>query len=258
MAHFYFDESIQDKGAFILGAFAFGADADSTVSEAIAKAGLTPGVDEFKSSTRMSEHPEQVELRDGLRAIIADYRVGVLVVPSSDRPSLGTFALQALDQFARSNGLIGRPGLEVFLDQGIFPSTAGALQIAAALGVDRYCRVKPEQDSRIIKGLQLADLVAHTAGLMLLESLGPLRKMVKAGPNSGYDEDLDIELGFEMWASLRYQFFNAGPVAGQDEIYAGGLVKVGPHGLFVAPSCPPDLRAAAESRFDECYLGCIH
>ena len=258
MAHFYFDESIQDKGSFIVGAFIFGADAESSVSQAILKVGLKPGVDEFKSSARMSEHPEQVELRGELRRIAANYRVGVLVAPTIDRPSLGTFALQALDQFARANRLLGRPSLELLLDQGIFASAAVASQIAATLGVDDYCQVRPEQDSRSVKGLQIADLVAHTAGLMLLDSLGLLKKVVKAGPNSGYDEDLKIDLGFEMWASLRYQFFNAGPVAGQDDMYAGALVKVGANGLFVTPSCPPDLRAVAESRFDECYLGCIH
>jgi hypothetical protein len=111
---------------------------------------------------------------------------------------------------------------------------------------------------RIVKGLQIADLVAHTSGLMLLDSLGLLKKVVKAGPNSGYDENLEIDLGFEMWASLRYQFFNAGSVVNQDDLYAGALVKVGANGLFVAASCPPELRAAAESRCDECYLGCIH
>ena len=258
MAHFYFDESIQDKGAFIVGAFAFGPNAESAVSEAIARVGLKPGVDEFKSSARMSEHPEQVKLREELRVISAHYRVGVVVVPSVDRPRLGTFALQALDQFARTNGLQGQPNLEVFLDQGIYASAAGASETAAALGLENYCRIRPEQDSRSVKGLQIADLVAHTSGLILLDSLGLLKKVVKAGPNSGYDENLEMDLGFEMWASLRYQFFNAGPVVGQDEIYSGALVKVGPNGLFVAPSCSAELRAAAENRFDECYLGCIH
>ena len=258
MAHFYFDESIQDKGAFIVGAFIFGPDAEAVVSEAIAKVGLKPGVDEFKSSARMSEHPEQIELRDELRDIATNYRIGVVVLPSVDRPKLGTFALQALDQFVHANDLMGQPDLEVFLDQGIFTSSAGASEIATTLGVRSYCRVNHEQDSRLIKGLQIADLVAHTSGLMLLDSLGLLKKVVKAGPNSGHDENLEIDLGFEMWARLRYQFFNAGSVIGQDDQYAGAIVKVGRNGLFIAPSCSSELRTSAMIRFDECYLGCIH
>jgi hypothetical protein len=138
------------------------------------------------------------------------------------------------------------------------PASASAAKIAAQIGIDQYCSVLPEQDSRETKGLQLADLVAHTAGLMLLDSLGLLKKVVKAGDNSGYDPDTEIQLGFEMWASLRYHFFFAGPVPEQDEVYKGALTKVGSNGLFIAPSCDDKLRAAAIDRFHECYLGCIH
>jgi hypothetical protein len=244
MAHFYFDESIQERGAFIVGAYVYGPNAEGPVSAALAQVGLQPGVDEFKSSSRMSGHPEQVKLREELQLIVRDYRVGVLVALLADRASLGQFALQGLDQIAQANRLVGRP------DE--------AARVAAALGVNVYCQVRPEQDSRAIKGLQIADLVAHTAGLMLLDSLGLLKKVVKAGVNSGYDEDHEIELGFEMWASLRYQFFNSGPVVEQDEIYRGALVQVDRNGLFVAPSCSDDLRAAAERRFAQWYLGCIH
>lgn len=257
MSHFYFDESIQDKGKFIAAAYVFGANAEVPVSMALEKIGLKPGVDEFKSSARMSEHPEQVKLREELQIIAQDYRIGVVVLPSIDRPKIGTYALQALDQFVHANNLKGQPNLEVFLDEGLYTSPASASKIAFDIGVN-YCRVNPEQDSRSIKGLQIADLVAHTAGLMLLDSLGLLSKMVKAGPNSGYDEDIEIDLGFEMWASLRYQFFNAGSVIGQDDRYAGAPVNVGQNGLFIAPSCSAELRAAAESRFETCYLGCIH
>ncbi len=176
----------------------------------------------------------------------------------SNKVVLGQFALQGLDQIAQANRLAGRTDVEAFLDEGLFHSSDEAASVAAALGVSAYCHVRPEQDSRAIKWLQLADLVAQTAGLMLLDSLGLLKKVVKAGANSGYDEDLVIELGFEMWASLRYQFFNSGPVVGQDEIYSGALVQVGRNGLFIAPSCSTALRAAAQSRFDQCYLGCIH
>jgi hypothetical protein len=64
MPHFYVDDSIQDRCDFVLGAVVFGPDAESTVSEAIERAALRPGVDEFKSSARMSQHPDQVKLRE--------------------------------------------------------------------------------------------------------------------------------------------------------------------------------------------------
>lgn len=259
MRHCYFDESIQERGGFIVGAYVFGDDADASVSRALEHVGLKPGLDEFKSSAQMSAQPVQQHLRDELREIVRDYRVGVLVAPLEDRANLGSLALEGLDQIARANRLNGSTGLqEAFMDEGLFSSGEQAAKCAATVGIAGYCTVRTEQDSRVIKGLQIADLVAHTAGVMLLDSLGLLTKRVRAGANSGYDENFEIDLGFEMWASLRYQFFYAGPVAGQDEIYRGALMHVGENGLFVAPSCSTRLRSAAEGRFGECYLGCVH
>src|SRR5207302_7350854 len=102
----------------------------------------------------------------------------------------------------------------VYFDEGIFSSTRAARQLSEQTSAARYCDVLAEQDSRYIKGLQLADLVAHTCATMLLDALGLLPKLVKAGPNSGYDADLDIELAFELWAGVRYQFFNGGIPSG--------------------------------------------
>jgi len=109
------------------------------------------------------------------KLILADYRVGVLVMPGGDRASLGAEALSGLDQIARANKLTEDKRLVAFLDQGIFGSPGNAAALSAALGLDQYCDVKSEQDSRSVKGLQLADLVAHTGGVMLLETLGLLK-----------------------------------------------------------------------------------
>jgi hypothetical protein len=141
---------------------------------------------------------------------------------------------------------------------GIFESVEAARRLSAAVELDRYCDVRSEQDSRVVKGIQLADLVAHTASTMLLETLGVVKKLVRAGPDSGYDEDLELELGFELWASLRYQFFHAGSAEKQGERYQGALMEVGTNGLYISQSCSPELRAAAVERFGQCYLGCIH
>ena len=81
-------------------------------------------------------------------------------MPSGDRASLGE-ALSGLDQIARANKLTEDKRLVAFLDQGIFGSPGHAAALSAALGLDQYCDVKSEQDSRSVKGLQLADLVAH-------------------------------------------------------------------------------------------------
>lgn len=258
MPNFYFDESIQTKAQVIVGAYVYGADAEGAVTSAIERVGHRPGIDEFKSSARMSERPEQVRLRDEILEVTRTYRIGILVAPLAERADLGRLALEGLDQIARANALAGTVELMADLDEGLFSSPQAASRVIEMSAVHGYCAVRPEQDSRQVKGLQLADLVAHTAGIMLLDSLGLVTKTVKAGPNSGYDEDLDIDLGFEMWAGLRYQFFRSGPVPDQDEIYNGALMQVGLNGLYVAPSCSDRLRAAAEGRFGQCFVGCIH
>jgi hypothetical protein len=258
MGHFYFDESIHDRGGFIVGAYVYGPDADAQVTAAIDRVGLRPGLDEFKSSSRMDRHPEQVALRDELRKILVEYRLAVLVTPSADRAALGEEALRGLDQIAQANNLVGGPRLVAALDEGVFDPVGRAAELSAEIGLDRYCEIRPEQDSRAVKGLQLADLVAHTAATMLLETLGLVRKHVKAGSDSGYEEDLELELGFELWAGLRYQFLHSGPADQQEEAYQGALMEVGPCGLRISAACSADLRAAALDRFGQCYLGCIH
>jgi hypothetical protein len=96
-------------------------------------------------------------------------------------------------------------------------------------------------------------------GVMLLEHLGHLKKMVKAGANSGYDPDIDIELGFELWASLRCAFFKTSqPSARPEDPFGDLMFDVENYGLHIAQSCDNALRTAALERFGVCYLGCIH
>jgi hypothetical protein len=254
---FYFDESIHPRGGFILGAYVFGPDPTNDVNAALAAVGLDPDRDEFKSSTKMTEHPEQQALRRELYNILhLTYHYAVVIVPYKERASLGTEALSGLAKICRANGLT-QQRQRAYFDNGIFSSAGRALELTEQSGLSKYCDVHPEQDSRRVKGLQLADLVAHICATMLLDALGLLSKLVKAGPNSGYDPNLDIELGFELWASVRYQFFNGGlpaNVQSNEEM----VVEVAPYGLHIAESCPPTLRHAALARFGKQYLGCIH
>lgn len=255
--HVYFDESIHLRGGFILGAYVIGSDADAAVSRALSNCGLQPTVDEFKSSARMSERPEQVCLRSELLRVLQSYRVGVLVIPFEERESLGQEALLGLDQIRRANDIFKGRRVVASFDRGVFRSADQCRDLSGRLKVDS-CEILAEQDSRFTKGIQLADLVAHTAATMLLEKLGLVTKRVKAGENSGYLPDTEFKLGFELWTSIRWQFLHGGPVAGHEEDVAYPLVRVRGYGLRIAESCPQSLRQAAESRFAECYLGCIH
>ena len=91
---------------------------------------------------------------------------------------------------------------------------------------------------------------------MLLDALGKINKTVNVA-YSGYDDDVEIDLGFEMWAGIRYAFLSVGNGADiDDEDFA--VVLVEPHGLYIDPSASPEVSAAARKRFGSMYLGCIH
>jgi hypothetical protein len=254
---FYFDESIHQRGGFILGAYVFGPDPTEQVNAALASVGLDPDADEYKSSATMKGHPERQALREELHKILGlEYQYAVVVVPFYARISLGIEALRALRQFCDANRLT-RLRESAYFDQGVFTSVKEAMRVADETGVLLCADIIAEQDSRMIKGLQLADLVAHTCALMLVDALGMLPKTVKAGLDSGYDPDLDIELGFELWSRVRYQFFNGGlprHVESNDDM----MVEVGRYGLHIAGSCSSMLRNAALARFERQYWGCIH
>ena len=257
MGFFYIDESIQQRAGFIVGAFVYSeVDLTPAVFEGIAAAGLRPGADEFKSGMRLDRRPERAAARESLRELLQRTRVGLVIVPADRRQELGTEALDGLEKIIRANELTAG-GHHAYFDQGIIVKSDLAGSLSRRVGV--RCDVLPNQDSKSVGGLQVADLAAHSMGVMLLESLGHFKKTVKAGENSGYDPDLDIELGFELWASLRYAFFKAPqPIPGPEDPLGDLMFDVASYGLHVASSCSDGLRSAALERFGECYLGCIH
>lgn len=98
---------------------------------------------------------------------------------------------------------------------------------------------------------------------MLLEGLGIISKKVKPALNSGYDPDLNIEIGCEMWATLRYQFFmgtSPGPTVEEfeNDPIESMMFDIGSYAVHVSPLCGEGLRAAAQGRFSTNHLGCIH
>lgn len=257
MGSIYFDETLQPRAGFALGAFVWLPDGtEEPIAAALREAGMEPGVDEFKSGARMDRAPHLQRLRNRLQGLLMQSRVAVLVAPLANRRRLGEDALIALDRILTANGLRDQD-LTVSLDEGLFTSVDHGETVAAKLGFPATCHLRFEQDSRAVLGLQLADLVAHTAGVMLLAQLGIVSKTVKAGPESGYDPDDDIELSFALWASLRYSFFQNGEPKGEDGPDLATVIVRG-MGFFTADDCDGELAEAADSCFGECYLGCIH
>lgn len=259
MGSFYLDESIQARAGFIIGAFVYsGHDLTPSVFSVLEQSGLKPGVDEFKSGAHMARNPELKQLRNLLFPLLINTRFGVVVVPADQRPMLGVEAIRCLGKILEANRL-NNDHHQVFFDENI--SVGAETKDSFLSGPGTQCQLYLSQDSKIVGGIQLADLAAHSCGIMLLEQMGLLTKRVRAGENSGYDPNLEIELGFEFWASLRYSFFKApqpkpGPIP--DDPVGELMFDVENYGLHISSSCSTELRHAALGRFGECYLGCIH
>ncbi|MFK5979530.1 MAG: hypothetical protein QM488_11650, partial [Rhizobiaceae bacterium] len=141
---------------------------------------------------------------------------------------------------------------------GLFPSVRAAEAVVENGKALDTCRFHFEQNSRDILGIQLADIVAHTCGTMLLDSLGHISKMiiVDEPSDSGY-HGMEVELGFEMWAGIRYSFLSRNKTNPKDDFELAN-VDVFPWGLFIDDSVDEQIASAAKDRFGEMYLGCIH
>lgn len=259
MGYFYIDDSIHDRGAFIICAVVYSkVDLTQRVFEAIRAVHLRPGTDEFKSGAHMQSAPEQKKLRDLLWRLLEHVKVGLVVVPLSQRGQLGNEVLKGIRKFIDANGLSAQSH-EIVLDQGIECDKAAVQEIEKH--DEPTLLVRADQDSRLVGGIQVADLAAHSLGIMLLEQLGLTKKKVSAGADSGYEADLQLDIGFEMWAMLRHSFFMATvptvPSYPGDPV--GNLVfDVEQHGLHISNLASDVLRAAAVERFATCYRGCIH
>jgi hypothetical protein len=257
MRYIYFDESLHDRGGFALGAFVMSnGDPTQAVESAIRGVGLNPGRDEYKSRMSHASDSRYVNLRDEIYGIVRDCDIGLMIAPASDRSSLGEVALRALAYLIRENTIKGP--ITAFFDQGLFTSKEHGRRLAALVTVPADVDLRVECDSRQTLGIQLADLVAHTAAVMLLGHMGIVTKTVKAGANSGYDENDEFPLEFELWARLRWNLMSRAITDPELANAANsGLVDT-TCALYVAPSCPPELVDMAHSRFAHTWRGCIH
>jgi hypothetical protein len=259
MGFFYFDESVHSRGDFTLGAFAYSETSlDQHVAEALDQSGLNPYEDEFKSGSLMARHPEQAHARSLLKSIARKHcRVGIVTAPASPN-TLGLEAMLGLSKIVSTNSFRS-PSHDVFFDEGIFTASDDSRRLASQFCSAQNCRFHLEQRSDKILGLQVADLIAHTCATMLLARIGLVKKTIKAGPDSGYEADSDIPLEYELWASLRNNFFAAAPPPFDSwKSQLDFTVDVASRGLHISQGCDGALREAALLEFGSMYLGCIH
>jgi len=91
---------------------------------------------------------------------------------------------------------------------------------------------------------------------MLLDTIGKPKKYVD-WPDSGYDNDIEIDLAFELWAYLREAFLSIqSPTSSVD--FDPTVVDVETYGLHIDPNVDARISSAARSRFGTMYVGCAH
>lgn len=257
MAYFYLDDSKHHRFGFSMAAFVI-CDTDPTehVGSVFRQFGYDGENFEYKSSTKMVGDQQLQALRDALKAFIGrQCKIAVCVVDGDKR--LGPAALKLLSAALSHPSLEGQSH-KVFFDQGLFQSkTAGSVLANKDTNL-RHCDLYFEQDSRMHLGIQLADIVAHTCSTMLLEALGHMTKKVTLdAPGDSVYDGLEVELGFEMWAGIRYAFLARSKQNPKDDFDLAN-VDVYPWGLFIDDSTSENISSAAMKRFGVNYLGCIH
>ena len=201
----FIDESIHDRGGFIVVAAVFSADNLQELSwGCFAQCGFDPAHDEFKSSMKMAGNPAAQRLRDRLQNILSHCKIAVAICPVSERAAVVEHAgrlLSGLD----SKSL--EPPASVYFDGGM---KRALLKLPKGVTAIHGC------DSKRVAGIQVADCAAYLVSMMLLAELGIVTKTVPASTVYPGDQG-EIELAWTLWASVRYALSSGSPVGGYDE-----------------------------------------
>ncbi len=257
MAYLYLDDSKHHRFGFSLAAFVI-CDIDPTehVSSVFRKHGFDPREFEYKSSAKMAGDKQLQALRDALKSFIGrQCQIAVCVVNGDKK--IGPAALRLLSS-ALSHPKLEGQSHKVFFDEGLFQSSKAASDLADRDSAFGCCEFHFEQDSRMHLGIQLADIAAHTCSTMLLETLGHVtKKVILDAPGDSVYDGLEVELGFEMWAGIRYAFLGKNRQNPKGDFDLAN-VDIYPWGLFIDESAGEWVSNAAMERFGESYLGCIH
>lgn len=229
-------------------------DESPLVKRIVRRTGVAATLGEFKSGARMAGNVALQQTRSLLGSLLAKRcRILITAVPYDQRETLGAVGLALLRQ-ALNSGVVPDGDHVAYFDEGIVvPGTVDDPVLSTVL-------IHREQDSKMVGGLQLADLAAHTLSMILLQNLGEAKKILEgAGPEWGYDDDAEIDLAFALWAPLRNNFLSGGlPPIDQIRTNEDMMVTVEGFGLLVPQVCADLLATALRSSFGSSYLGCMH
>lgn len=276
--HIFVDESIHSHLGFILTAFVCViGDPQQRLSNILSELRFSPGKDEYKSRTLMSNNPRMRELRERLFEMARNHSyVAILITPALEREALGHYIISALRTIIIRNGL-DVSILKLYFDQGIFRSAQKGLDCANKLAELSGIEFFFEQDSKKVLGLQIADAISHATSQVLREALTGTSKQVDiGGENTGYPEGTLSDLGWSLLMTLRYSFFvrpvvlaqydsdinpsmEAVIVSDEEElIQKSQNPDLFGWGVLVSDEVTPEIKKIVEGVFGTLWLGCIH
>lgn len=242
----FVDESIQDSLGYICVGFVYCKKSpDEDINNAIAQAGLAPGIDEYKSGYRMENSRSRHQLRDSIYQIVLELcTLGLYIAPVSERPTLRGSVVNIVEKIIRHNELVLPQ--DVFLDEGIL----GSVKPCDGIQVNFDC------DSKHVPGIQLADFVAYHCSYLLKCALSGSSKkiLIEETPHPLTGEEVDLD--WMVRTDFRRHFFveqrNVEDITGDDWFF-----KLSGYGAFFSPGLSPQVMQAAEETFDSMYFGCV-
>jgi hypothetical protein len=245
----YADESIHRRYGFIVTAIvAVDPDANDLVFTALTRAGLQPGIHEYKSSATMKDQPHLQQLRADIFDITLRHaRLALLFSAPHRRTMLGTEIVDTVRHLAARNALPATQ-LSLVVDEGIAAPSTGYIQQRLPAANVRF-----GGRSNAVAGLQIADLVASYAALLLIDwTFGSRRRTVLDGSN-GWEPREEVDLSWVLWAQLRDKFFmREGDYDDTDWCDLLG------YGVFVGQELCRTLEREIIVHYGRTYLGCIH
>lgn len=243
----YIDESIHDKYGFILIAYVLCAkDPRDELQKILSHHGLA----EFHASEKIRKNKAMQEVRQNFLSYInLNCKWGVMILPNNNRFTLLSDLLSMLSEMQK-NGLV--ESSDLYLDEGIITK-----QDLPEIEKIEFVHSVKICNSVIVHGIQLADLVAALCGVRLREEIGQNAKFLQYGADSGYDPPIEAEIGYELWASLRYSMLHA-PTAFGEGMPSMAMYPTYGYGFFLSGNCSDDLRKKADKTFGAIYLGCMH
>lgn len=274
----YVDESIHSKLCFICTAFVFSDNnIEKRVDNALLKVGMKPGIDEFKSGAYMENNQNMQDLRTEILGIAGQYsKIAVLFTHSNNRENLGNDCIKFSKIIMERNGIdIG--DCDLFFDEGII-SNSGQMHELSRKN-NEYAKKRPfsSVDSKTCRGIQVADVVAHSIAQVIRQDLSLEPKHVDiSGPDTGYETGTIEKLEWHLRMQLRKSFFSR-PV-----IYKDQKNKIeekrNPHlisededivnfalnpeligwGVFVNDDIDSKIKNSIFKSMNRIWLGCIH